>query len=687
MALTAAIDLTVKKPDFKGLKAEIQELSKAAEQAVHTFGGFSPEALAATKALAEAKSSMEDFNDQISAINPNKFARIGTVISGIANGFATAQGAMALFGDDSKDLEKTMVKLQGAMALSQGLEGLGKIQKQFETIFDDVLDGAKKAFAAIKAGIGSTGIGLLVVALGSIVAYWDEISASLFKVNKEEERHLKLTKDLNDAISEQIKSNQVRKTDLLSLNAVVQNSSNSEETRNGALRQLQTLLPNLKTEELGRAGALERINKEVKLGIQLIDLQIRAEGVKAVAVAKATEIAQNNATIRAKQLANERIIASDLNKNILDKQGGELGRRQEIEALQKSNIALTSEYTALTADLNVALAAVIEQENALGLKQEVKKEVIVKVAKTAEQLAKEEAERLAKIEAERVRLLDQRVSAELGANEALRQSELAKIADEGERIQKQFSNKIASLQEAHIQEQIAAAGNAEALALIDKKYEDLRIVAIAETDAAELALQQKNVDAALKIDEDAKAKQKVIDDQALADKALHEQQMHDLIVDSLMSTIGTLTALNTQHDILSEAAAKKSFERQKALGIAEALISTYFTAQKAYESQFKPSADASSPIRGAIAAAFSVAQGLAKVAIIRNKTYTSKSAGAAPSGGGQMGGGGMPQMSAPRIGSTLPPVGQFDTKVFVTEGDIRRTSNRVDSTKKVSVVK
>jgi len=59
----------------------------------------------------------------------------------------------------------------------------------------------------------------------------------------------------------------------------------------------------------------------------------------------------------------------------------------------------------------------------------------------------------------------------------------------------------------------------------------------------------------------------------------------------------------------------------------------------------------------------------------------------APSGAGQMSGGGMPQMSAPNISSSLPTVSGFDTKVFVTEGDIRRTTDRVDSTKKVSVVK
>ena len=264
---------------------------------------------------------------------------------------------------------------------------------------------------------------------------------------------------------------------------------------------------------------------------------------------------------------------------------------------------------------------------------------------------------------------------------------MAYLTDEGERIQQQFSNKLAALQDAKAEELKVIGDNAAAIAAVEQKYRDLEIVAIAETDKAELDLQQKNVDAALKIDEEAKAKQKVIDDKAKEDKKLHEQQMRDLVLDSLMSTIGTLTALNTQHDNLSEAAAKKSFERQKALGIAEALISTYFTAQKAYESQFKP-ADTSSPIRGTIAAAIAIAQGLAKVAIIRNKTYTSKSGGAAPSGGGgQISGGGMPQMSAPNISSSLPSVSGFDTKVFVTEGDIRRTTDRVDSTRKVSVVK
>ena len=679
MALNATIDLTVKKPDFKSMKSEIRELTVAAQQAVMQFGEFSPEAVKAEHALAGARDRMEDFNDRVKAVNPDNFSKINTVVQGVASGFAAAQGAMALFGNESKDFEKTMIKLQGAMALAQGLEGLGKVEQQFKAIFTSVVDGAKKAFAAIKAGIGSTGIGLLVVALGAIVAYWDEISAALFKVNKEEERHLKLTNDLNAAIGEQIKANQVRKTDLLSLNAIVQNSANSEETRNGALRQLKALLPNLKTEELGRAGALQRINDEVKLGIKLIDLQIRAEGVKAVAVAKATEIAQNIAIIRAKQIENDRIVEYNSTRNILDKIGGDYQLRKDIEALKKTNNSLTQEYTGLTSDLNVALAAVIEQENQLGLKQEEKKEVVVEVAKTQKDFAKEEADRLAKIEAERVRLLDERVSAELSANEAQRQSELAMITDEGERIQKQFSNKIAALQEAYIQEQIAAVGNAEALALIDKKYEDLRIVAIAETEAAELALNQKNIDKQLAIDADGADKKKVIDDKSTADQLTNDAAIKQSKEDLYKASIDLANAvigLVGQQTAAGKVLALGTIAADTAMSISNAMTTTT-----------SPSPD--NVATGGIAG---IAKYIALAAMILNNAKRARDIlkggqPSAPSGGGQMSGGGMPQMSAPNISSSLPSVSGFDTKVFVTEGDIRRTTDRVDSTRKVSVVK
>lgn len=45
-------------------------------------------------------------------------------LSGIASGFAAAQGAMAVFGGQGQALDEVLVKVNGAMALSQGIQGL-----------------------------------------------------------------------------------------------------------------------------------------------------------------------------------------------------------------------------------------------------------------------------------------------------------------------------------------------------------------------------------------------------------------------------------------------------------------------------------------------------------------------------------------------------------------------------------
>jgi hypothetical protein len=88
--------------------------------------------------------------------------------------------------------------------------------------------------------------------------------------------------------------------------------------------------------------------------------------------------------------------------------------------------------------------------------------------------------------------------------------------------------------------------------------------------------------------------------------------------------------------------AKKAFEIQKAVSIASALVATYQSAVSAYQSQFLPLPDPSSPIRGAVAAGLAIAAGLANVKQIASQKFegaslsssSSGSGGNAPSGAG-----------------------------------------------------
>ena len=179
--VVAEIGITAKDigGSVKSIKTELREAKAEAIEMARKFGNSSVEATNAAKKVAGLKDEIEDLGIKIKGVNPDKFARLASLGQGVAQGFVAAQGAMALFGGESKDLEKTMIKLQGAIALSQGLQGL----KDTQLAFSGMATSAKKAFLEIKAGLTSTGIGAIIVAIGVSVAllvtYWEDITTAV----------------------------------------------------------------------------------------------------------------------------------------------------------------------------------------------------------------------------------------------------------------------------------------------------------------------------------------------------------------------------------------------------------------------------------------------------------------------------------------------------------------------------
>lgn len=102
--------------------------------------------------------------------------------SGLANGFAAVQGTMALLNIESSEFEQTMIKVQSAMAIAQGIggmkdliEGAGSLTVGFKNVIKGV-KGFITGLKGVKAAIAATGIGILVVLLGELYANWDKIS-------------------------------------------------------------------------------------------------------------------------------------------------------------------------------------------------------------------------------------------------------------------------------------------------------------------------------------------------------------------------------------------------------------------------------------------------------------------------------------------------------------------------------
>jgi hypothetical protein len=231
MAEKRTIELDIKsntqslKSQFKEAQAEVQKLSEK-------YGATSQEAVKAAKAAAELKDQIGDAKALTDAFNPDaKFQAFSATLTGVAGGFSAVQGAMGLVGVQGEAVEQTMLKVQSAMAISQGLQSLGEAQDSFKQLGAVIRDTAVKlgiltvskeadvavsaqqtvattgnviateaqaaanvttgtsfkvmgataklSLNGIKGALASTGIGLLVVALGTIVAYWDEIKGAV----------------------------------------------------------------------------------------------------------------------------------------------------------------------------------------------------------------------------------------------------------------------------------------------------------------------------------------------------------------------------------------------------------------------------------------------------------------------------------------------------------------------------
>jgi len=155
-----------------------------------------------TRAAGELRDQIADTNAVINAASGAPLENLGKGLGNATkiglNGFQGIQGAMAVFGNESQNLQKTMVQLQGIMAMTQAIESFGQLGDQITNMkasFGSFFISAKAGLQGIKAGVAATGIGLLVIAVGLLVAYWDEIVSLLGFANSEQEKNVELAKE------------------------------------------------------------------------------------------------------------------------------------------------------------------------------------------------------------------------------------------------------------------------------------------------------------------------------------------------------------------------------------------------------------------------------------------------------------------------------------------------------------
>lgn len=172
MAEKKVIELEVK-TNAQSLKSQLREAQQEVQSLSDKFGATSTQAINAAKRAAELKDAIGDAKALTDAFNPDaKFNALSSSIGGVVNGFQAYEGALGLVGVESEQLQEQLLRVQSAMALSQGLQGLGEAKDSFKQLGAV----AKNVFTSIKGAIGATGIGLLVIAVGALVSNWKELT-------------------------------------------------------------------------------------------------------------------------------------------------------------------------------------------------------------------------------------------------------------------------------------------------------------------------------------------------------------------------------------------------------------------------------------------------------------------------------------------------------------------------------
>jgi len=550
--------------------------------------------------------------------------KLGGALGGVTAGFSLAQGAFAAFGSESKEVEQALLKVQAAMAIQQGVQGIR-----------EAIPAIRQLANSIKAAIGSTGVGLIVVSLGLVYTYWEDISKAVGLSTKESEKYAEQQKVIGEQAKEQREEIAKQSSGFASLISQLKATNVNSEERVKLIKKINdnygTTIKNLK-DETKFQNALN------------VELASYLEYQKAkYALQKNDELIQKNLAkqdeLKAKILKTEKDIASQQKQNSEDiKKAKEtsIGGISGLSQADKASLSASVSISKLNKELEKNKQSLADAETRFenyGI-------ALNKAEKNIDKLTeggKKYVEQVKKDEPEVTKVVKKEKEEQIRMRRDNASTVITDIVSEGtKRLEAEKAIGIKSTEQ--LKKELQDQTNLRERNLQFVIQSMTQILSITQ----DLATMSEN-------------KYKEINDKVLANENLTTEQKQKAI-------------------IKNNANAKKAFELNKKFQIASTLISTFATARDAYKSQFVPP-DPSSPIRGGIAAGIAIAGGLLAVKKI---TSTQFQGTAVPSGGDSGGGGAtVPTMSAPQFNvvgqsgvNQLASLNQQPIQAYVVSGQV-----------------
>lgn len=181
--------------EFTGTKQEVRELQKAATELALAWGQNNETVRKFIAEVGEAKDSVGDVSDAIklAASDTKGLDNLINAAQGIAGVFGVAEGATALFAGENEELQKTLVKLQAIMTIMNGLQAIQNELKRKDSLFTTLQIAAQRAYTIavgtstgalklFRIALASTGVGLIIIALGALIANFSKVKDAVFKL-------------------------------------------------------------------------------------------------------------------------------------------------------------------------------------------------------------------------------------------------------------------------------------------------------------------------------------------------------------------------------------------------------------------------------------------------------------------------------------------------------------------------
>lgn len=179
---------------FEDLGDAVAKTQRQAEELALQFGINDERTQEAIRTAGKYKQQLELLDQAVDAHRGGQ-ETLFRAVQGVGAGFELATGAMALFGSESEELNKVLMKVQGAMVFSQGLKDL----KEFAPALMNVASATRAWYLSltlVQKSFLTLGIGLVIGLVVKLSESFTSLSEETLKASKAQEEYNQKIKDL-----------------------------------------------------------------------------------------------------------------------------------------------------------------------------------------------------------------------------------------------------------------------------------------------------------------------------------------------------------------------------------------------------------------------------------------------------------------------------------------------------------